>query len=92
MGNYWDMDHSDKIRRFIDRIDNLGRRSGWRDRDSEGYARNELLGLRVHGGLDRARLLAEMQKRGHDERALQRLNRLIDKTYKEQGPHPEVRD
>ena len=84
------MDHSDKVSRFIERIHNLGLPSGWRGRNAEGYTRNELLGLRVHGGLDRAGLLAEMRKRGHDEDALKRLNRLIDKTYREPGPHPET--
>lgn len=89
MGDYWDRDHSDKFPRYVDRIDSLGKRTGWRDRDSEGFTRSALLALRLFGGLDRARLLAQMRERGHDDRALQRLNRLIDKTYKEQGPHPE---
>lgn len=87
MGNFWDRDHSDKWGRFIDSIDDP---SGWRDRDSEGYTRNALLGLRVHGGLQRAGLLAEMRERGHGEQALQRLDRLIDKTYEEPGLHPEA--
>ena len=85
------MDHSRKIERFVDHIHDLGLRSGWRDRESEGVTRSRLLGLRVHGGLDRVALLAEMSERGHDERALKRLDRLIDKTYKEPGPHPESR-
>ena len=56
----------------------------------KGYTRSILLRLRVHGGLDRAALLAEMRERGHAEGALQRLDGLIDKTYKESGPHPEA--
>jgi hypothetical protein len=73
MAKYWELDHTRTINRMIERIHNLGLRSGWRDREAEGVSRNELLGLRVHGALDRKGLLADMRARGHDDEALKRL-------------------
>jgi hypothetical protein len=70
--------------RALDRIDHLGGH-GWSDRDAEGTVRNILLGLRHQGLLDRKALLADMQARGHDADALDRLAVFIDKTYRERG-------
>ena len=57
MGNYSEMDHTKTINRMIEMIHNFGLRSGWRDRDAKGSTRNQLLGLRVHGALDRAAIV-----------------------------------
>ena len=89
MARYSELDHSSKLPQYTDIIDHLGQVSGWRDRDSEGRTRHYLLALRGHGLLDRQTLLSAMRGRGHDEVALQRLDRLVDKTYREPGPYPE---
>jgi hypothetical protein len=83
-----DIDRSGTMQRYIEIIHDLGLRAGWQDRDGEGRTRNYLLGLRVGGALDRQALLAEMRARGHDDVAVRRLDRLIDKTYREPGAHP----
>lgn len=81
----------DPVTRGYDQVHHLGEH-GWRDLDSEGRVRHVLLGLRVQGLLNRKALLTAMASRGHGTDALQRLDRLVDKTYREPGPNPETSD
>lgn len=63
--------------RTLDRIHFLGE-NGWRDRHAEGTVRNMIHALHRLGELQREALLEDMRERGHDERALRRLDWIID--------------
>jgi hypothetical protein len=63
--------------RTLDRIHFLGEK-GWRDHHAEGTVRNMIHALHRLGKLDREALLEDMRERGHDERALRRLDWIID--------------
>jgi len=72
-----------RIERCVNvRIHALGQH-GWCDRHGEGSIRSILVGLRYQGLLDRKAVLADMRARSHDGEARQRLDRFIDKTYRE---------
>jgi hypothetical protein len=62
------------------------------DNDGQGRANNILAGLKHRNMLDRQGVLDDMRARGHDERSLARLAKMIDSLDRllASGPRPRV--
>lgn len=78
------------LQRSLDQLHAVGQKH-WADNDGQGRANHILAGLRHRQLLDRQRVIDDMRARGHDERSLDRLGKMIDSLDQLLAPGPRPR-